>query len=133
MGISALWSAAHQGLPCLFIVRNNRSFHTDERHQAHVALSRGRAVDADGIGARIETPAVDLVSMATALGAVGIGPVDDVARLRDAIEAGVDAARSGRPCVVDVHVARADGAWPAVPNGASVGRWRRRVRRLRRA
>jgi thiamine pyrophosphate-dependent acetolactate synthase large subunit-like protein len=129
MGNTALWTAAHMGLPCLFIVRNNRSFYTDERHQAHVALSRGRTVDADGIGARIETPAVDIVAMATALGAVGIGPVDDVAHLRDAIEAGVEVARAGRPCVVDVHVARADGAWPPVPTTTRNGRVSNRVRR----
>jgi thiamine pyrophosphate-dependent acetolactate synthase large subunit-like protein len=33
MGVTALWTATHYRLPCLFLVANNRSFYNDEMHQ----------------------------------------------------------------------------------------------------
>ena len=131
MGNTAIWTAANARIPCLFVVCNNRSFHTDERHQAQVALHRGRPVDTRGAGARIDDPQVDLAAMARSLGAVGVGPVDDPMQLSAALAEGVAAARAGGPCVVDVHVARTAGALPSGPN-LPVARWRRGVRRLRR-
>ncbi len=126
MGNTALWTAAHSGIPCLFVVCNNRSFHTDERHQATVALRRGRSIDTRGIGVRIEDPEVDLVAMARSLGVVGLGPVDDAAGLAAALEEGIAATRSGRPCVIDVHIARVPVANcrrfdPACLNAAGAG------------
>ena len=75
MGVTALWTAVHYGVPCLTIVANNRSFYNDERHQERVAIIRGRPVENKGIGQRIEGPDIDLAAMARAQGAVGIGPV----------------------------------------------------------
>ena len=42
--------------------------------------------------------------MARDMGAAGIGPVTDPAKLQAALEEGIAAARSGRPCVVDARV-----------------------------
>jgi len=104
MGVTALWTAAHYGIPCLVLVANNRSFFNDELHQERVAKERSRPVENRWIGQRISGPEIDLAMMARAQGAQGIGPVTGIADLRPAIEKGVTAVRGGAVCVVDVRV-----------------------------
>jgi len=65
MGNTAVWTAAHYKLPCLFIVANNRSFYNDEMHQERVAKERGRPVENKWIGQRIDEPDIDIAAMAT--------------------------------------------------------------------
>jgi thiamine pyrophosphate-dependent acetolactate synthase large subunit-like protein len=104
MGNTAVWTAAHYGIPCLMVVCNNRSFYNDERHQGRMAQSRGRPVENRWIGQRIADPDIDIAGMARDMGAVGIGPVTDPAKVQAALEEGIAAARAGRPCVVDARV-----------------------------
>ena len=105
MGNTALWTAAHYGVPCLILVANNRSFFNDELHQERVAKERSRPVENRWIGQRISGPDIDIAMMARAQGAEGIGPVTKVAELASAIEKGIRLAREGSVCVVDVRVA----------------------------
>ena len=105
MGATALWTAAHYGIPCLILVANNRSFFNDELHQERVAKERARPVENRWIGQRISGPDIDLAMMARAQGAEGIGPVTKVADLAPAIEAGLRLVQNGAVCVVDVRVA----------------------------
>jgi thiamine pyrophosphate-dependent acetolactate synthase large subunit-like protein len=105
MGATALWTAAHYGIPCLILVVNNRSFFNDELHQERVAKERSRPVENRWIGQRISGPDIDLAMMARAQGAEGIGPVAKASELKPAIEKGIQAARNGAVCVVDVRVA----------------------------
>ncbi|MGB5080774.1 MAG: thiamine pyrophosphate-binding protein [Burkholderiales bacterium] len=104
MGVTALWTAAHYGIPCLVLVANNRSFFNDELHQERVAKERSRPVENRWIGQRISGPDIDLAMMARAQGAEGIGPIQSVADLGPAIEKGIAAVRGGAVCVVDVRV-----------------------------
>jgi thiamine pyrophosphate-dependent acetolactate synthase large subunit-like protein len=104
MGNTAVWTAAHYGIPCLMVVCNNRSFYNDERHQGRMAQNRGRPVENRWIGQRIDDPAIDIAGMARDMGAVGIGPVTDPGKLQAALEDGIAAARAGAPCVVDARV-----------------------------
>jgi thiamine pyrophosphate-dependent acetolactate synthase large subunit-like protein len=104
MGNTAVWTAAHYGIPCLMVVCNNRSFYNDERYQGRMAEQRGRPVENSWIGQRIDDPAVDIAGMARVQGAVGIGPVEDPQKLQSSIEEGIAAVRAGRPCVIDVRV-----------------------------
>ncbi|MDH4191836.1 MAG: thiamine pyrophosphate-dependent enzyme, partial [Betaproteobacteria bacterium] len=104
MGVTALWTAVHYGLPCLIIVANNRSFFNDELHQERVAKERARPVENKWVGQRISGPDIDLAMMARAQGAVAIGPVTDSAGLKAAIKQGLEAARGGSVCVLDVRV-----------------------------
>jgi len=104
MGNTAVWTAAHYGIPCLMVVCNNRSFYNDERHQGRMAEQRGRPVENRWIGQRIDDPDIDIAGMARMQGAVGIGPVTDPAKVQSAIEEGVAAVQGGRPCVVDARV-----------------------------
>ncbi len=105
MGATALWTAAHYGIPCLILVANNRSFFNDELHQERVAKERSRPVENRWIGQRISGPDIDIAMMARAQGAEGIGPVAKASELKPAIEKGIQAARNGAVCVVDVRVA----------------------------
>jgi thiamine pyrophosphate-dependent acetolactate synthase large subunit-like protein len=104
MGNTALWTATHYRLPCLFLVANNRSFYNDELHQERVAKERGRPVENKWIGQRIDEPDIDIAMMARAQGAVGIGPVRELSQLRSAIEEGINLVKNGAVCVVDVRV-----------------------------
>jgi thiamine pyrophosphate-dependent acetolactate synthase large subunit-like protein len=104
MGVTALWTATHYKLPCLMILANNRSFYNDEMHQERVARERGRPVENKWIGQRIDEPDIDLAAMARAQGAVGIGPVKDVAQLKPSLQKAIDHVGKGEVCVVDVRV-----------------------------
>ena len=104
MGNTALWTAAHYQIPCLFVVCNNRSFYNDERHQGKMAVHRGRPEENRWIGQQINTPDVDLAAMARSQGAHGIGPITDPAQLNSAVEEGLAAAAKGGPCVIDARV-----------------------------
>src|SRR5262249_52287921 len=104
MGVTALWTAVHYGLPLLIVVANNRSFYNDEVHQERMALQRGRLVANKWIGQHITGPDIDLAMMARAQGAVGFGPVEDPKTLAPALVEAVAAARAGQAVVVDVRV-----------------------------
>ena len=105
MGATAVWTAAHYGIPCLFLVANNRSFFNDEMHQERVARERMRPVENKWIGQRISEPDIDIGMMARAQGAQGIGPVTQVADLKPAIDKAIQAVKAGAICVMDVRVA----------------------------
>jgi thiamine pyrophosphate-dependent acetolactate synthase large subunit-like protein len=104
MGVTAVWTAAHYKLPCLFIVANNRSFYNDEMHQERVAKERGRPIENKWIGQRIDEPDIDLAMMARAQGAIGLGPVKDASHLKDVLKEAIKQVKAGNVCVVDVRV-----------------------------
>ena len=104
MSVTALWTATHYRIPCLFVVCNNRSFYNDEAHQERVAKTRNRPVENKWIGQRIAEPDIDLAAMAAAQGAKGIRPVTDYAQLAGAIKQGVRLVTEGEVCVIDARV-----------------------------
>ncbi|MEA3192306.1 MAG: acetolactate synthase large subunit [Betaproteobacteria bacterium] len=104
MGVTAVWTAAHYKLPCLFIVANNRSFYNDEMHQERVAKERSRPVENKWIGQRIDEPDIDIAMMARAQGAIGIGPIKQLSELKPAIEEAIRKVKAGAVCVVDIRV-----------------------------
>lgn len=103
-GVTALWTAAHYGIPALFIVSNNRSNFNDELHQEAVAKMRGRPPENRWIGQRMSEPVVDLAGMARAQGVEAEGPVGTLTELKAAIRRGLAAVRDGRPYLIDAHV-----------------------------
>ncbi len=104
MGATAVWTAVHYQLPCLFLICNNRSFFNDEVHQERVAKERSRPVENKWIGQRMTDPEMDLAMIARGQGAEGIGPVTTREGLAKAVEAGVDLVAKGRVCVIDIRV-----------------------------
>jgi thiamine pyrophosphate-dependent acetolactate synthase large subunit-like protein len=117
MGVTALWTAAHFRIPCLFVIANNRSFYNDEVHQERVANERGRPVENKWIGQRIDEPDIDLAMMAKAQGASAFGPVTDVKKLAAVLKEAVQAVQNGAVCVVDVRVLP---GYDSNPSGAAV-------------
>lgn len=106
MGSQALWTAAAEKLPALFIVNNNRSFYNDVEHQERVAKHRGRPVQNRNIGMAITDPDVDLCALARSYGLKAFGPVSDLDALPDALEAAFAAAEAGATVLVDVVILR---------------------------
>ena len=104
MGNTAVWTAAHYGIPCLMIVCNNRSYYNDELHQERVAVARGRPAENRWIGQRISEPDIDIAAMARAQGAVAIGPVSSLADMHEAMRHAVETVRAGKVCVIDARV-----------------------------
>src|SRR5712671_5411461 len=104
MGATALWTATHYRIPLLIVVANNRSFYNDEVHQERVARMRNRPVENKWIGQRISDPDIDLGGLARAQGALGFGPIDDVAKLASTFAEAIAAVERGEVAVVDVRV-----------------------------
>lgn len=100
---SALWTAAHDRLPVLIIVNNNRSYGNLEHHGAYVAKERGRSAETSWIGTRLGEPATDLATVARGFGIYAEGPIEDPAELLPALErAAAVVGRDRRPALVDV-------------------------------
>ena len=96
----------------MLIISNNRSNFNDEIHQETVARMRDRPVENRWIGMRIDDPALDIAGYAKALGVASAGPVETVGELVAAIDAGMKVVESGKPYVLDVHVAPGYAAPP---------------------
>lgn len=104
MGLSALWSAAHYGVPLLIVVANNQSFFNDEIHQERIAITRGRPVENRWVGQRISDPTPDLAALARSLGLCGHGPVAERGELRYTLAEAVAEVEAGKCSVIDVRV-----------------------------
>ena len=104
MGNTAVWTAVHYGIPCLFIVCINRSYFNDELHQERLAVTRGRPAENRWIGQRISDPDIDIAAMARSQGASAIGPVTSVEAMRTAAKEAVTTVHEGGVCVIDARV-----------------------------
>ena len=104
MANTAVWTATHYQIPCLFVICNNRSFFNDELHQERVAKERSRPVENRWIGMRIGDPDIDLAAMGKSMGAVGIGPVTRPGDVQPAIDKGIETVQKGGVCVIDARV-----------------------------
>jgi thiamine pyrophosphate-dependent acetolactate synthase large subunit-like protein len=112
MGNQALWTAAAERLPALFIVNNNHSFYNDVEHQQRVATTRGRPRSNAHIGMAITDPPIDLCALAHSFGLQAFGPVSSIEQLDAALAQAMAAARLGQTVLLDVEVP-AIGATPA--------------------
>ena len=101
---SALWTAAAEKLPLLIAVHNNRSYGNSEHHARVIAQRRGTPVERRTIGTRIESPAVDLSTVARGLGVAAGAAVTRPADLPRALALAVEAVAGGEPYLVDVVV-----------------------------
>ncbi|HEY5398636.1 MAG TPA: thiamine pyrophosphate-binding protein [Trebonia sp.] len=108
MGGTAIWTAAHYGLPLLIVVANNSCYFNDVVHQERVARQRQRPTGNSWIGQAITDPDPDLGAFARSLGFQAGDQVRNRSELPAALAAAVAAARSGQCALVDVRV-RPDG------------------------
>jgi thiamine pyrophosphate-dependent acetolactate synthase large subunit-like protein len=100
---STLWTAAHDRLPILTIVNNNRSYGNSENHGAYLARQRGRPVETSWVGTRLDEPATDFAALARSFGIHAEGPIENPADLLPALQrAAAIVGRDRRPALVDV-------------------------------
>lgn len=104
MGVQALWTAAHERLPMLLVVANNRTYFNDEVHQERVAIDRGRDASRRSVGLSITDPVPSIAGLSSAQGVRGIGPVKTPAELLPALQGALAEVDAGRAVVLDVWV-----------------------------
>ncbi|MFY0691910.1 MAG: thiamine pyrophosphate-binding protein [Paracoccaceae bacterium] len=104
MGLTAIWNAATENLPVLFLIANNHSYYNDEDHQIKVARKRGRPEENAPIGQRMQGPEPDLAGLARSLGLEAPDPVTDLADLPAALETALERVADGACYVLDVRV-----------------------------
>ena len=96
--IQALWTAAHERVPVIAVVLNNRSYRILKQRTR--ALGGHSAASGKYLAMDLVDPEIDLVGLARAFG------VDAVAAttIPDVLTAVADGLSSGRPLVVDAAV-----------------------------
>lgn len=100
---SALWTAAHNKIPLLIVMYNNRSYYNSEEHQMEVAKFRKRPVENAGIGTRVENPPVNFAKLAEGFGIHSEGPIQKPGDLRPALQRALKVVKEKRlPALVDV-------------------------------
>jgi len=99
---AALWIAAHDQLPLLVVMYNNRAYYNDWEHQIRIARQRGTDVERAYIGQELDRPAPDFAKLAQAFGWYAEGPIEDPDAVRAAVARAARVVREeGRPALVD--------------------------------
>ena len=101
-GPGILWTAAHERIPILYIVHNNRAYHQEIMQMQAIANRRQRGVDRAGIGCRISDPNIDYATVAKGMGVYSEGPIENPDDLGPALRRAVAVVRKGEPALVDV-------------------------------
>ncbi|HEX3973277.1 MAG TPA: thiamine pyrophosphate-dependent enzyme [Stellaceae bacterium] len=99
---SSLWTAAHEKIPILYIVHNNRAWHQEIMALQVTANRMQRGIDRTHIGTTIRDPYIDYSKMAQSMGVFGQGPITDPKDLGPAIKKAVDVVKRGEPALIDV-------------------------------
>ncbi len=102
MGPGILWTAAHEKIPILYIVHNNRAYHEEVMQLLKVANRRNRGFGRAGIGTEITNPNIDYASVARGLGVYSEGPIEKPSDLRGALHRALAVVRRGEPALLDV-------------------------------
>ena len=97
-----LWAMAHNQIPLLYVVHNNRAYHQELMWVQQVAGRRGRGGDRCHIGNVIDNPIVDFCKMANSLGVYAEKAVTDPADLAAVFQRAVAVVKRGQPALVDV-------------------------------
>ena len=100
----ALWTAAHDRLPMLVVMYNNRAYYNDWEHQIRVARHRGTPEANAFLGMDISDPAPDFAMLARSFGWHAEGPIEDPRLVRPALERAIRQVKDGMPALVDTIV-----------------------------
>jgi acetolactate synthase-1/2/3 large subunit len=99
---SSLWTAAHEKIPILYIMHNNRAWHQEIMLLQQTANRMQRGIDRTHIGTTIRDPFIDFGKLAQSMGVYGQGPITDPKDLGAAIKRAVEIVKRGEPALVDV-------------------------------
>jgi thiamine pyrophosphate-dependent acetolactate synthase large subunit-like protein len=101
-GPGILWTAAHERIPILYIVHNNRAYHQEVMQMQAMANRRQRGIDRAGIGNAITDPNIDYALVARGMGVYSQGPIENPKDLGPALRRAVAVVRKGEPALIDV-------------------------------
>ncbi len=101
-GPGILWTAAHERIPLLYIIHNNRCYHQEIMQLQVIANRRQRGIDRVGIGCRISDPNIDFAGLARSLGVYGEGPIENPKDLGPALKRAIAVVKKGEPALIDV-------------------------------
>lgn len=101
-GPGILWTAAHEQIPILYVVHNNRAYHQETMQMQAIANRRQRGIDRAGIGCVITEPNIDYALIARGMGVYSEGPVENPADLGPALRRAIEVVKRGEPALVDV-------------------------------
>jgi acetolactate synthase-1/2/3 large subunit len=101
-GPGILWTAAHERIPLLYVVHNNRSYHMEIMQMQVIANRRQRGIDRVHIGCNIDDPNIDYATMAKSMGVYGEGPILNPRDLGPALKRAIAVVKKGEPALVDV-------------------------------
>ena len=102
MGPGVLWTAAHERIPILYVIHNNRCYMMETMQMQMVANRRQRGADRVLIGNGLSNPTIDFAMLARSLGVYGQGPIENPADLAPAIRRALDVVKKGEPALIDV-------------------------------
>lgn len=97
----ALWTAAHEKIPMLVVMYNNRGYYNDWGHQIRLARQRGNPVERAAIGMEIDHPPPSFSKLARAFDWYAEGPIEDGDEVGPALQRALRAVKDGRPALVD--------------------------------
>ncbi|MDB5461355.1 MAG: thiamine pyrophosphate binding protein [Caulobacteraceae bacterium] len=101
-GPGILWTAAHERIPILYIVHNNRAYHMEIMQMQVIANRRQRGVDRLGIACGISDPNIDYATVAKGLGIFSVGPIENPKDLGPALKRAIAVVKKGEPALIDV-------------------------------
>ncbi len=71
------WTAAHEQIPILYVVHNNRAYHQETMQMQAIANQRQRGIDRAGIGCVIDKPDINYALVAQGMGVYSEGPIEN--------------------------------------------------------
>ena len=97
-----LWAAAHNRIPILYIIHNNKAYFNEIMAVQRIANRRNRGISRTGIGNDLTEPGIDYATMAKSMGVAGFGPVTDPKDLASVLKKAIAVVKKGEPALVDV-------------------------------
>ena len=101
-GPGVLWTAAHEQIPILYLVHNNRGYHMEIMQMQVIANRRNRGIDRLGIACGIDSPNINYAQMAKSMGMYAEGPIENAKDLGPAIKRALAVVKKGEPALIDV-------------------------------
>ncbi|MCH8055336.1 MAG: thiamine pyrophosphate-binding protein, partial [Deltaproteobacteria bacterium] len=98
----ALWIGAHDKIPMLVVMYNNRAYYNDWEHQIRMATQRGTNEKLAYLGMEIDNPPPDFATIAKGMGCYGEGPILDGDQVGPALKRAIEfIKKEGKPALVD--------------------------------
>jgi acetolactate synthase-1/2/3 large subunit len=101
-GPGILWTAAHERIPLLYVVHNNRCYHMEIMQLQVIANRRQRGIDRVRIGCAIDDPNINYATIAKGMGVYSEGPIESPRDLGAALKRAIAVVKKGEPALVDV-------------------------------